>query len=378
MNVGRTAPGIVFERLIHGLSQSHTVDIATSDFDPSFELPRVNNVVEVKKKHLHHRIPKSLISIFGINPIDIFWAKKIIYKLKKNNYNDYDLVFSLISFHNYAPLLASVFFSKDISAKLAIYSVDAIPAPIGWSNNDLYFRGVKRMMAKYLPKADFFFSANKKMLEYQLSVFRPKINSVTDVIYNPSYSDQHHYQLNKKKTNTFLYTGGIYGVRKPEYVLAAFKRILIDYPDSTLEFVGSKLSDDSLSMFSPQEKAKVLIHPFTRDLSPYYERCTALLDIDADLPNDVFLSSKVINYIKINRIIITETGVNSPSREIFKNIQSIMQCGHDVEEIANAMRQAIQLRDTVKFDDRSEINKIFDLNNLIEKINNIICNENKG
>ena len=46
-----------------------------------------------------------------------------------------------------------------------------------------------------------------------------------------------------------------------------------------------------------------------------------------------------------------------------------------IEEIANAMRQAIELNETIDFGDRSKVNAIFDLNNIIEKVNNVICNE---
>ena len=42
-NVGRTAPGIVFERLIHGLSIHNEIDILTPDFDPSINLDKINN-----------------------------------------------------------------------------------------------------------------------------------------------------------------------------------------------------------------------------------------------------------------------------------------------------------------------------------------------
>ena len=375
MNVGRTAPGIVYERLIHGLSKVHKVDVLTSDFDPSFELAEVKQVFKLKSKRVHPRINKALISILGIYPSDWIWALKSNNLINQTEQNDYDLIFSFIAFNHYAPLLAGNKISRSLNRKHMVYAVDALPPPAGWLKNDLFYKRTKGFISKYLSKVDGFFSANKKMLKYQLAIFKHKDNLVSGVIYNPSHGDLQNYQFAKNKVNTFLYTGGIYGPRKTEYIFAAFKKILTEYPNSTLEFVGSKLSEESLLVFTPDERSKVLIHPFVRDLSPYYERCTALLDIDADLKDDIFLSSKIINYIKINRVIISETGNNSPSREIFKNIPSILQCDHDVEEIANAMRQAIQLHETINFGDRSEVYKVFDLNNVIQNINNVICNE---
>ena len=372
MNVGRTAPGIVFERLIKGLSENHKLDVLTSDYDPSYKLSEVRNILQIKRKYIHPRIHKLLISIFGINPFDWLWSKKAISLLNKKKYKDYDLVFSLISFHHYTPLIAGVLYTKNHPSKLAVHSLDAIPAPIGWSKNDSYFKGVKRMMGKYLPKSDFFFTTNEQMLKYQLSTFIPKNDIITEVIYNPSYGKLEYYNYSMGGKNTFLYTGGLYGLRKPEYVLGAFKKILKEFPDSILEFVGSHLSTDYFSIFSSDEREKIIIHPFNRDLSEYYERATALIDIDADLPDDVFLSSKIVNYITINRIIITETGENSPSRELFKGIPSVLQCGHNIDELAAAMKEAIQQQGKVNFSDRATVISLFDLTSVINKLNNKI------
>lgn len=372
MNVGRTAPGIVFERLIQGLSKAHYVDVLTSDLDPSVELPSVKSTFEVKQRKVHPRIHKLLISTFGINPLDWLWSQKAISLLKKEKNKKYDLVFSFISFHHYSALLAGASYSQRESLKFAIYSVDAIPAPLGWSKNDSYFRQVKKMMRKYLSKADFFFSANEQMLKYQLTTFKPKSGMISGVVYNPNNGKLQNFNFLDNNQNTFLYTGGIYGPRKPQYVLWAFKRILKEYPNSTLEFVGSVFPESCLSIFTPEEKEKVVFHPFKRDLGKFYERAIALIDIDADLPNDVFLSSKMTNYIAINRLIISETGENSPSRQIFKGIPSVTQCGHDVDEIADAMRFAILKKDTISFEDRSGVISSFSLATVVEKLNSLI------
>ena len=368
-NVGRTAPGIVFERLIQGLSEIHVVDVVTADLDSSVNLSGVRNILEIKQKKIHPRIFKMLISVFGISPFDWLWSKRAISRLKENQKKDYEVVFSFISFHHYISLLTGFYYSKLIRSKFAVYSVDAIPAPLGWSKDNAYFRRVKKMMKRYLSEADFFFSANEQMLKYQFTTFRPKTTLVTEVIYNPNNGKLQEYETTEKSLNTFLYTGGIYGPRKPIYLLGAFKILLKEYPNTSLQFVGSNFPESYLSIFTPEEKKKISFHPFSRDLKLFYERATALIDIDADLPNDVFLSSKITNYLSINRIIISETGENSPSREIFKEIPSILQCNHDIKELAAAMRKAILEKDKVKFNDREKVISTFALQSVTEKIN---------
>lgn len=368
MNTGKSAPGIVFERLIHGLSLTHTVDLLTADYSPSFELSSVKNVIEIKNTELHYRLQKLLISIFKINPTDLLWTKKAISTLDKRKHAEYDIILSFISFNHYAPVIAGNRLSKKLKTKHMVYLVDALPPPIGWLNNNSFYRATKALIAKQLSQVDGIFSANRKMLNYQLANFKAKKDIVTGVIYNPHFGTLQVYKSKSDQPNSFLYTGGIYGPRKPDYVLQAFKKVLKKYPSSILEFVGSELSEESFSGFNDDERSKVIIHPFTRDLGPYYERATALIDIDAILPDDVFLSSKITNYITINRIIISETGENSPSREIFKNIPSILQCGHDADEIADAMCHAIQQQNTVDFNDRKDVIAIFDLKAIVDKL----------
>lgn len=371
-NVGRTAPGIVFERLIQGLSSTNEIDLLTSDYDPSIDLSKLSNTIIYEKKNIHPRINKLFLILFGVNPFDCFWAWKAIRKIKKEEATKYDLVFSFLSFQHYAALIAGVYFSKKHNKKLAVYSVDAIPAPIGWLNYDSYYKGLKKMIAKYLREVDAFFSSNSQMLSYQLTTFLPKKNILTEVVYNPSYGEFKIFPKNNERTNRFVYTGGIYGVRKADYLLEGFEKLLKIYPDSKLVFVGTQSASVSVLNLEPETIKKIEIVPFTKDLSEYYNNATALIDIDADLENDVFLSSKMTNYLLINKAIISETGVNSPSRHLFKNIESIMQCDHDSDQICEAMKKAITTKYSIDFNDRIEIIELFNLESIVSRLNDKI------
>lgn len=366
-NVGRTAPGIVFERLINGLSLRHEVDLISADYDPAIDLSLIKKRVEIKKMELHPKLFKIFVSIFGIDPVDLIWKRKVLNELKKTESDTYDVVFSLISFHHYSALIAGAALArKNQKSKFAVYSVDAIPAPIGWSNNDVYFRKVRSLMTKYIPKTDVFFSANKQMLEYQLSFIKKTPTYISDVLYNPSSGVFKQYET-KPKDPVFLYTGGIYQVRKVDYILKAFERFVEQYPNSKFIFVGSQIGEDVFKSISTKAKSAIEIHPFTRDLEPYYKNATTLIDIDADLENDVFLSSKIVNYLNINRLIISETGLNSPSRHLFKDIPSIIQCDHNSDELYNAMVKANSFMKNSSFEDRLASIELFSVEKNIAK-----------
>ena len=368
-NIGRTAPGIVFERLIYGLSSFHEIDILTSDYEPSIDLSKLSNIIVSNKYSIHPRINKLFLSFLGVNPFDCFWAWKSIKKIKKDKIYQYDLVFSFLSFQHYTALIAGAYFCKKHNIKFAVYSVDAIPAPIGWLNYDGYYKGIKKMIDNYLGEVDAFFSSNYQMLSYQLTTFLPKKNMLTEVVYNPSYGEFKILPRNNETTNSFVYTGGIYGVRKADYMLNGFEKLLKTYPDSKLIFVGSQLPSLLLVELELETIKKIEIVSFAKDLSQYYKCATALIDIDADLENDVFLSSKMTNYLMINRVIISETGTNSPSRHLFKNIDSIIQCDHDVDQICEAMKKTIITKNLIDFNDRISIMESFNLENIIDKLN---------
>jgi glycosyltransferase involved in cell wall biosynthesis len=367
--IGKTAPGIVFERLIYGLSFYHEIDILTTVSDVSVDLPRVLNKVFCKKLNIHPRISKLLISLFGIDFFDYFWALKSIREVKKLKNTEYDMVFSFLSFQHYIGLITGVVWSRKYNCKLAVYSVDAIPAPIGWLKYDSYYKGLLNMMSKYLANSDAFFSSNQKMLDFQLKFFKPKNTMFSGVIYTPGIHKNMNYPLAYSNCNNFVFTGGIYGLRKADYLLEGFEKLLYDYPNSNLIFVGTKLDDNLLFKFKKDTLDKIKIFPFSSDLAKYYIIATALIDIDADLDEDVFLSSKITNYLMVNRLIISETGKASPSRLLFSNINSVIQCDHSSHQLFEAMKKTIEIKELVNFNDRDDIRKIFSLDFVVMKLN---------
>ncbi|MFY1048395.1 hypothetical protein [Chryseobacterium sp. GP-SGM7] len=369
--VGRNASGFVFEKIIRELSQYNEIDVLTYDYAPLNNMDQVHEVIVCEKKYIHPRIVKGLISLFHANPIDFIWTQNAKKNLKDKN-KSYDLVFSFLHSHQYTPLIAGIDLSSHFNSKLAVYAIDALP-PRGWEENKLYFRAVEKIMHKYLSKADALFSSNEIMLEYQLNLLKTNKKIMNGVIYTPAIIDHFTYLPEKKDpNNNFVFTGGIYGVRKVNYLLEGFEKLLLEFPESNLIFVGSTIDSSLLKNYKSETLEKVKIYPFTKDLFPYYESATALIDIDADIENDLFLSSKIVNYLKVDRIIISETGNNSPSRLLFKDINSIIQCHHNSEELYSAMKSTILRNTEIKYDDRASVSDLFSLPKIVQKLNKFI------
>jgi glycosyltransferase involved in cell wall biosynthesis len=369
MNVGKTAPAIVFEKLIRGLSATNEIDLLVADYYPSAELRDVSNIIISKRFLYHGRLSRLLTTIFCLNPFDYLWAWKSKRIMKNKTSGKYDCILCFIDACNYAAVLTSTCLAREYGIRFAVHTTDALPPPVGWLPDNRYYKSFKKMMARYLRHTDAFFSTNQQMLNYQLNSFTAKKSLISNIIYNPGLAANKAFPPSTSRTNNFVYTGGIYGVRRAEYVIKGFEKLLEIYPESRLVFVGSHISIDIPNTCNPLTLSKIIVEPYTADLDQYYESATALLDIDADLDNDVFISSKMPIYLMVNRIIISETGKTSPSRIRFKGINSIFQCDHDPDQLCQAMKKAIENKHTISFDDRKEIIKLFKLENIVEQIN---------
>ena len=369
MKIGESAVGIIFENLISGLSKLNEIDVLTSDDNSSINLPSVSDIIFSKKISVHPRITKLLISLFGVDPFDCYWGWKAKKLMEAKGKKHYDIILSFFCNHYYASIIAGKYISENYKTKYAVHTLDAVPNPLGWSKNNSHYRNIMKLMSKYLQNVDALFSTNEQMLNYQLKTFTAKKGLIKDVIYNPGQGVK-VFPVPEFEIDSFIFTGGIYGVRKSIYLLKAFEKLLETNPNSKLIFVGTKLLPDSFGFLKSLTKDKIKIVPFTRALDSYYECATALIDIDADIENDVFLSSKITTYMMINRIIICETGLNSPARHLFKNKGSIMLCNHDSDQLFNAMRKSIILKKSVSFEDRKETIKLFQMDRIIGHLNN--------
>lgn len=380
-NIGKTAPGIVFERLISEISNRHDTYNLCSDKELSISENEKNKFLTTNnwftKSLLSARIIKRISKISLILLKDD-WGARLTALFLKNSFNkkqelNYDFCISLVSFGHTSPIIFSENLKKSTPGIItAAYFVDAIPAPLGWSTNNKEYNGLRYFISRRIENLDAIFSSNSQMLDYQLSVAKSKTPNLKGIILNPISGQKHKLPPPPNNRYNFLYTGGIYGKRTSKHVLNAFKLILKKYPNSYLIFVGTKFQEEDFSMLTDAERTQVEVHPFAQDLTQYYSDATALIDIDAELDNDVFLSSKITNYLAVDRIIISETGKNSPARNLFSGIKSILQCQHDYLDIAQCMCHAIKNASSIDYEDRLHLVKMFSSNSVVDELEKIL------
>jgi len=369
-HIGKTAPGRVFESFLRSLSNVAEVSVICTDCHPSYPLSTINRLpfsVNILEERFMRRIDKIALTIGSISVTD--WLHK--QATKPYNLPEFDVLLSLCSALNMAPLCMGAKIKRIFDVPWVCYLVDACPTP-SWWNSGRDQKGVARYLRKYSRELDGFISSNPIMLEYQKKFLAPNIKFF-DVIYPVVTSEKNEVNVSRQTGSPkFLFAGSIYGLRRPTHLFKAFEKLLNIYPQSELIFVGT--STNIRTMMPDSIAANVKILPFSRDLTSFYSSATALIDIDADVEFDVFLSSKSTAYIDVDRPIICETGKDTPARNLFTGIDSILLCSHDADEIYNAMVKSIS--SSFNYKDRDGIKRLFDYslicNNLVSYLESIV------
>lgn len=334
-STGNTAPGKVFSKYLSLMEKDECVDIDVVSNDSSV------NATYMKLKKIHPRIKKISVSYFGCDIFDYFQAKEYMKKMEKR----YDIVFSMMSANHFFPLYFGYFYKKKFKDVQWInYSVDAIPAPEGWGLSKSYSKGLIRMIKKFLVNVDHLYFSNQVMLSYQLELLGNCFNGKSGVLYTLPHHD--YIELlpkQNKRPFTLLYTGGIYQARRVDQLLLALEKLVLEGIDIQLNFVGTNPAAVDLSIISEKASSKIKFFGYTTDLLPFYQEADLLIDIDAAIENDVFISSKFFNYLSINRDILCITGSNSPIRQLVQEhkLLNIYFSKHLSEDIEFQIRKIV-------------------------------------
>ncbi len=353
---------IFYERIIHELSQRCEVDVLC-DKQPQLPFEQARNIyIHPFSKRLSGWY-RRFLRWFGTTPFSRKWSRQVSEIVAK----DYDVVIAFMATSQLTSAVCGKYISQQLGCRFAIYSVDAIPAPGGWTRKRSEVRGKRKIVARTFSAADYVAASNSHMLEYQLSTFKHKPNLKTDVLLTPSPDESYNYPPSDEML--FLYTGSLYGLRNPNHFIRAFKRLMERYPLAKFVVVGMRKKLGKIdSILTSEERKSVITGGHTSDLEPYFRRAKVLVDIDADREKDPFLSSKIVTYLKVNRVILSETGRITPSREMFAGLNTVVQCDHSEDSLYEGMLRAIEISDSSPdFSERESLIKEFSIEQVSDK-----------
>ena len=123
------------------------------------------------------------------------------------------------------------------------------------------------------------------------------------------------------------------------------RQFRLSHPDARLIFAGRARSAyrNLAKQILPEGNYNFL--PYSDDISSLYENADILLDIAADIKGDVFLSSKIVNYLPIPLPVVCIAGEDSASEKTVSGIESIICCRNDAGQICAAFERALSIKD---------------------------------
>ena len=244
-----------------------------------------------------------------------------------------------------------------------------MPSPLPWLGGDTILHcKISRRIASLCAGADMFILSNPMMIGYQKSVM-PAFKGGWDYLFTPYRPLSESFEKVPHDGFNLLYAGSLYGLRRIDSLVEAFRRFLTIRPDATLYFVGERAPGYEKFAGELLESGRIVFREPTGRIDEYYAKADCLIDLAADIPDDVFLSSKVICYLPYKIPILAISGENSPVSQIMKDVPSIVQCWNYDDGIYEALLKVLEVRD---FSDRKELLEAFSPETVCDRFKTII------
>lgn len=258
-----------------------------------------------------------------------------------------------------------------------IHLFDPIPPPKGWENFEVYRKSLIHGIRTALSKAHIVSMGNRYMLQHQDRYLDFDLMPKSFVFPDP-ISDQIHHMETEGASNTFAYIGSFYGARSPEKLFVAFQNFLKNYPDALLYIVGKFNFDIGSFNLEKSTLSRITFIPWVDDISCIVEKVKVLIDIDAEIEGDVFISGKLKKYLAFNRPILSITNLESPTSDFLQNLKkTCFISNHNVHNILEKLVISSQIVINKKdYDEREllfqECNATINMQYLVEKIEQTI------
>lgn len=351
-NLEMNAAGIIYKKFIDELLTYDDIEVEIVSNIKEILADKENKIYTVPKQdELDERISKLFVMAFRYNLNGIFWLQKGKKFARVNLINNYNWVVSFVNGGEESVAHLGEYVARLNQSKHYIHMVDPIPPTKGWETYDLFRRNLLYGIKKPLQKCTIFSLSNESMTEYQA-----KLLNLTNyfTVHNPVYSDclLNIDRKGDKNIYNYVYLGTmVTGPRNPYKLFEAFEKLLMKHPNSQLIMYGNHKRLDT-SQIPKNIKGKVIIEDFTSDVLKVIQNTDCFIDMDADLPEDVFISSKLQMYLTYDRPILSITGLKSPTRRLLDGMTNscvISSFGvSNIEESLCAVKELIVNKPFVK------------------------------
>lgn len=252
--------------------------------------------------------------------------------------------------HPIASIRVAASLSKKTKIPLFIHLSDPVPHP--WlSSYSLSKFWEKSYISKFIKASDGISFTTEEAIGYEENELSMSLASkafvLPHVIPNPTILGA---RANTDDKVRFLYAGTLYAIRGVKILLEAFHKFIHYRSTAEFLFLGSarKLIMPHVDRLHLHKNVHII--DYVSDVAPYYRDSDILVAIDANDTKQVFLPSKLIEYIMYDRPILMITPKKSPSAKVTdKFSDSIVTVEEDASQILEAMTRLTRIKYSASF-----------------------------
>lgn len=344
------------------LKQGHTIYVVSSDSND-----HIKNVYQCKNilsdsSFLRRVIKKLYSSLTNDELKNYFWVRRAYRKsLNLIKENKVDVIYCRTS-----PLEAcevGYLLKQKTHIKTLLHFTDPEPSEYVIKNRWI----LKKELRKYktiISSVDFISFGTKEMMQHQEMLMGIKFGAKAFI--SPDVSRKSTmclFPMEIKEEIILVYLGTFGEYRNPLPLFFTIDKMNLEGYRIKLYVYSDK--PRSLSYVS----TNVVFKGRTNDIDKPLSLSNVLVDLDAEIENNPYISSKIKDYIPTNRPIIEITQKGSPIYNLVQSCDSIFLSSNCVASIAQNIKNAISYRcDREFYLDRLELIELFSPNRVVKDI----------
>lgn len=258
-------------------------------------------------------------------------------------------------------------FSTEYGVPYFIHSFDPIPNTAEWGEKPALRNATIQLLTPFITAANRVSAVSPRMTAY----FKNTYGLASENMYT-LYMPIEYHKIDQKKTDriSFLYLGNIYGMRDPKPMFSAFNQLMDENSKIELVLAGTKLNKEILINEFPNFKGGLKFIDWTDEPDELIKNCSVLIDLNADIPGDVFISSKLMRYLGSDKPILVIGNRESASFDFSSKFSGIHFSINNEKEILKTVNH-ILFNKKNRTDRESEI-KAYEVSKLASSLINIL------
>lgn len=368
-NFGKTSSGKTTERIVDGLhAKGHEVEVLCAK---KYTASKNYVVHVVNPKPLRpSEFFKRAGNFFTKELNYIFWELRAKQKGSKivSEFQP-DILYSRGS--PVASMTVGNFLKKKFALHHVIHFADPIPATADFITNGKEKRKLLKTIKPIIFNADKLSFVTKEMGDYQNLNLKNKIPK-NKIFISPNPKPENvklHKPLQEKFI--FLYLGTFSPQRNPEIILKSFLEFSAGKKDVEFHIYGGEINRkviNDLEIYSPQIK----VFGPTSNIYEIFKNVNVLVDVDPVFNDQIFISGKLMEYLSVNRYILSISPENSPARGLLKDLSSsVFFAKSNMEQIVGKMDLLYQLDwDDSNFAERQKLDATISFQVIIKELDN--------